>query len=268
MEKGISLFFGFNTELKKRLQNIKNAGFTSIITSADKRFDYQNGTLKKQVKEIKKIGLKLSSLHSSYKSELLPEFFNQGTIGDKMEKQLKKEVNLAKKFGFKSVVVHLNGTPSNIGVERIKRILKVCEKCKVPLAIENLCDQSNSDVIDCLFNNIKNEYLKFCFDSGHNNAYIKNRNFVKEFKDKIVALHLHDNDGNNDQHTLNQFGTINWNSIAKNLAKCTNITSLDYEIFMNITNSPLTEEETLKLCYQNAVELEKMIEKYKKINTD
>lgn len=268
MDKGISLFFGYISPLKKRLQKIKNIGFTSIITCADKKFDFQNGPLKKQVKEIKKVGLKLSSLHATYNKTILPEFFKDSKVGDKIEKGLIKEVKLAKKYGFKSLVVHLEGYPSKLGLDRINRILKVCEKCKVPLAIENLCSDGNLKIVDYLFKNIDNEYLKFCFDSGHNNAYHKHINYLDKYKDKVVALHLHDNDGNTDQHTLNQFGTRDWDKTAKDLSKCDKITTLDYEVMMNVTNSNLSEDETLKLCYQNAKELENMIEKYKKINTN
>lgn len=268
MDKGISLFFGFITPLKERLEKIKNIGFTSVITSADKKFIFQNGNLKRQVKQIKKAGLKLSSLHASYDKKDLPEFFTNSKIGDRIEKNLKKEIKLTKKYGFTSLVVHLDGSFSEIGFNRINRLLKTCEKYCVPLAIENLCSDNNLHIVENLFKNIDNEYLKFCYDSGHNNAYHKQVNYLEKYKDKIITLHLHDNDGHSDQHTLNQFGTRDWEKTAKDLAKCKNVTTLDYEIMMNVTNSTLSEDETLKLCYQNAVELEKKIEEYKKLNTN
>lgn len=267
MDKGICLFFGYKSPLKERLQKIKSAGFTSIITSADKRFNQQNGTLNKQVKEIKKAGLKLSSLHASYDRYLLHNFFKKNKIGDKIERGLKKEIKLAKKYGFTCLVVHLEGEPTDIGLNRFNRIFKVCEKYNIPLAIENLCSDENKKILPYLFTNLNSSYLKFCFDSGHNNARHKDINYLEKYKDSVIALHLHDNDGNTDQHTLNQFGTRNWKKTAEDLAKCKNITSLDYEILMHVTNSPLSEDETLNICYQNALKLEKMIEDYKKINT-
>ena len=75
MQKGISFYYGFNTDAKTRAQNIKNAGFDCIITSPDPRFNKQNGTLKKQVGYFKKFGIKHSSLHMQYSTNLLPYFW-------------------------------------------------------------------------------------------------------------------------------------------------------------------------------------------------
>ncbi len=259
MDKGISIYFGYLSEPQERLRKIKEAGFTTIITSPDQKWDWQNGELKQQLKWIKKLGLKLSSLHSSYDSTQLKYFFQEGVVGDKQEKTWIKELKLCKKYGFSSLVVHLKGKPSVVGLERLRRILKVCNKLRVPLAIENL---DYPKLFDYVFHNIKDPYLCFCYDSGHNHAYDPERNYLAEYGDKLVALHLHDNDGTEDQHTLNQYGTINWKKMAKDLAKCPSV-PLDYELLMHKHSSKITEELALAMCYKNACELELMIQNAK-----
>ncbi|MBE7076835.1 MAG: sugar phosphate isomerase/epimerase [Clostridiales bacterium] len=255
MDKGICLFFGYHSPLKERLQKVKDIGFTTIMTSASKKYKKQNGSLKSQVKLIDQVGLKKSSLHASYYTPDLPNFFTDNKIGNKLEKQLIKEVKIAKKYGFKCLVVHLKGENTEVGLERLKRILKVCRKYDLPLALENI---SETKILEYIFDNINDEYLRFCWDAGHNLCFSKRKNYLKKYLDKVITLHLHDNDGTSDQHTLNQFGIRDWDDTAKLLSKVKNI-SLDYELLMDVCPKNLTEDEALAMCYKNACELEKMI---------
>ena len=128
------------------------------------------------------------------------------------------------------------------------------------LAVENINYQK--PFID-IFDNIDHLYLKFCYDSGHNNCFDPDFDYLEKYGDKLICLHLHDNNGIQDQHTLNKFGTIDWNKIAKKLAKLNldNI-SLDYEILM-YGGIKVSEDECLKETFKQAVELEYLVNKYK-----
>ena len=119
MKKGISFFFGYDTEPEQRAKMIKDYGFDTVIANADKRLDKQNGTFKQQIKLFKKYGLELSSLHMSYRAEDLPNFWREGKAGDILTKNLIRDVKLAHKYGFTCVVVHLYGTYSPIGEQRL-----------------------------------------------------------------------------------------------------------------------------------------------------
>lgn len=257
MKKGISYYFGYDVEPEERVKLIKQYGFDTVIANADKKFDYQNGKFKKQIKLFKKYGLELSSLHMSYNTKDLHYFWEDGKMGDKLTKKLIKDVKLAHKYGFSCVVVHLFGTYSQIGEQRLRKVLKVCEKLNVPLAIEN---------IDCLpvfletFKHISHPYLKFCYDSGHNNVFNKDYDYLDNFGDKLVALHLHDNNGLSDQHTLEKYGNIDWEKIAYQLAD-KNIV-LDYEMIM-VYRENESAIQCLKETKEMADRLEMLIEKAK-----
>lgn len=260
MDKGISFYFGFDVEPELRAEMIKDAGFDCVITNADKKFVWQNGTIESQVKIFKKVGLKLSSLHMSYNAEDLHYFWENCKKGEKLKKNLIKDVKIAKKYGFTCVVVHLFGEYSEIGKQRLEEVLVLCEKLNVPLAIENINDQK---LFLRVFENIKSDMLKFCYDSGHNNVFDRNFDYLENFKDKLITLHLHDNNGNCDEHTLTKYsGSIDWNKIAKSLAKQKNI-KLDYEVFGK-NDENVSAEEYLKQTFIQAKNLEKLIEKFKK----
>jgi sugar phosphate isomerase/epimerase len=73
------------------------------------------------------------------------------------------------------------------------------------IALENL---RKPEYLDFLFDNIKSDKLKFCYDSGHNNCFTPEIDCLGKYGDKLIALHLHDNDGTCDQHLLPFNGTM------------------------------------------------------------
>jgi len=279
LNKGICFHFGYvYNNIEKQVKDIKNAGFNCVMDSADASFECENGVNSKRIKLFNRYGLKPSSLHSTYNRKETPEFWKENAVGEKIEKSLIKDVEYAYNNGFSCVVVHLCGEEANqIGFCRLRRILLVCEKLNIPLALENL--NRNFNLLSETFKNVKSDYLKFCWDVGHNNAYDPDIDYFTAFKDKLIALHLHDNLGagvpnikyaeilydsvNPDMHTLNKYGNINWKLIAKKIAKIKYPINLDYEVMMGYRQDE-TPQEVLSEVYKQACELEKMIEEYKK----
>lgn len=261
MNKGISFYWGFDENIEQKAKILDTVGFDCVITNADPKFNNQNGTIGSQVKLFKKYNLKLSSLHMSYNAQDLPYFWTKTRKGRWMEKRLIKDVKKAKKYGFPYVVVHVKGIPAPIGLKRLNKALKVCNKYNVDLAIENT---ENLACFMYVFKNIQHKHLKFCYDSGHANCFHPEIDFLKDFGDKLVCLHLHDNDGTADQHTLNKYGLINWDNLAKQLAQINYSGNLDYETLM-VVKGDENLVEVAKEVYKQACELESMIEKYKKV---
>lgn len=301
MDKGITYFFGYDLGKRNLAKLIKEAGFDCIITSPDKRFNKENGNIAFQAKLAKSSGLKLSSLHSRYKSSDLHYFWEEGKKGEKIKQDLIEDVISAKKFGFKCVVVHLFGKYSKIGEQRLREVLDVCEKLNVPLAIENINDK---DTFVKTFENIKHDKLRFCYDAGHGNIFDRDFDYLEKYQDKLICLHLHDNDSLIDYHTISKYCegldwsrfvhstqkqpsiiggiggidwnrvaklvnekqksscNVNWDKIAKILAKHPDV-SLDYEIMNRLDGVPKDPREFLKEAYEQATKLEKLIDSYR-----
>ncbi len=263
MKKGISNFFGYEYDYNQIYKDIKNAGFDCIMSSSDKNFFYQTGNMKFQAKAMKELSLLPDSLHSTYKTDDLPYFFKSGLKGYKMLCSLKRDVKIAQKYGYKFLVVHLEGELSTIGVNRVEKLVEFGEKHNVIIAIENLI--ANRNILAYLFEHIKSDYLRFCFDAGHENCFAGQMGVLEQFADKLVCLHLHSNDGASDMHTLNKYGTVNWNRIARVLASLKNCDDivLNYELIMRYRTKKDTAQSVLKECFAQACELEEMIKKYK-----
>ncbi len=268
MKKGISFYFGYKVEPEERAKMLEDAGFECVMTIADPRFDNQNGTIEKQVELFKKYNLAHSSLHMKYRQIELPEFWKEGEIGDKMEQNLIDDVKVAKKFGFSCVVVHLFGEFNEIGLRRLDHVLEICKECNIPLAIENINDQKI--FLQTMKHYKNNPLVKMCYDCGHHHLVDPEFDYISNFADKIICLHLHDNAGPqevpnidiDDNHTLNKYGTIDWSELAKRLAEIPNDVNLDYELIFNV-KCPETAEEVVSIAIKQARELEEKIKFYK-----
>lgn len=75
----------------------------------------------------------------------------------------------------------------------------------------------------------------FCVDSGHAHAavgggYPAIGDHIRVFKDYIRVLHLHDNNGESDQHLLPGQGTINWKELFETLKEIGYDGYINYEL--------------------------------------
>ena len=94
-------------------------------------------------------------------------------------------------------------------------ITPILEKMDAKIALENMPGDT-WEFLRFLLDNYPPEYFGFCFDSGHANINLRNQ-FAEceEYKSRIIAVHLHDNDGSGDQHQAPFYGTTDWERTAK-----------------------------------------------------
>jgi len=266
MKKGINIPHLFKeVDLLQKLLLIKQAGFDICMPTLDPLHEVINYPIENAVSYAKQIGLKLDYGHAPYKEPDINAFWTNTKEGDEIERIYEDTINVASYNGIKTIICHLHCGTSNelneVGLKRLERLANYAEQKNVIIAIENLYSYIEPDFI---FNNINHSNLKMCFDSGHENFLTPNANFLNKFNNKIVAVHLHDNDGVKDQHKTIFTGTINWEVVATKLAKIKNV-----ELTLEVKNAPKTttafqqEEElkqVLKTEFEALLKFEKLIE--------
>jgi len=102
----------------------------------------------------------------------------------------------------------------------------------VRIALENYWHEDSRE-IKKLFSEYDSDFLGFCYDSGHGNLGDGLRT-LEELKDRLISIHLHDNDGIDDQHNIVFTGTIDWRRFVKILVrssykKCVSMESAMYD---------------------------------------
>jgi sugar phosphate isomerase/epimerase len=101
------------------------------------------------------------------------------------------------------------------------QLVEVARPYGLRIAVENL-GMPQSDVINQYVLNQIPE-LGLCLDAGHANIYGHWEVYLEEYASRIVALHLHDNHGESDEHLNLGEGSLDWAWLGGRLG------DLDYE---------------------------------------
>ena len=204
-------WFGYPIPMEEGCKLIKAAGFDGVMLfwSAD-QFD-------SDVDLAGKNGLLIENVHAPF--EDINCLWDNGVAGDECEGKLAQCIMGCSRFEISTAVLHVtqgdNPPPWNeIGLARLKRLTDLAQKAGVNLALENL---RRPEYLDFIYGRISSPRLGFCYDSGHENCYTRGKDLLAKYGSKLMALHLHDNDGSADQHQIPGDGGIDWNGLTQKL---------------------------------------------------
>jgi sugar phosphate isomerase/epimerase len=219
---GIFSWFGWRIHISQRAQFIKNAGFdaTCLWWADDEKAN--TGSLDDLPKIVRDSGLEIDNIHVPFKKAHL---LSSENISErrKMIDLHKQWVDDCARHNIKKLVFHPcpdrpnPPAPTKLLLDSVSEILKFAESAKVILAVENTW---KSDYVDFVLEQLDSDYLRFCYDSGHDFIW-SNRpiEILKKWGHKLTATHLHDNMGSNDDHLLPLTGKIDWRKIVSNWPK-------------------------------------------------
>jgi sugar phosphate isomerase/epimerase len=172
---------------------------------------------------------------------------------------VKNRIEMCKALGGSVAVMHIPILNSE-NIERwrqLKRSLneleKFCIKKGVKIAVENEPFDEFKGIIE-LFSEYGPEFIGLCYDSGHGNIGehgLKNLDSVKE---RLISLHLHDNNGLEDQHKPIFSGTVDWIELSRIIAESRYNKFLTFEISMKSSKTK-SENAFLKSAYSNGLKL-------------
>lgn len=135
---------------------------------------------------------------------------------------LRHEVDFAHQLGAGTLVLH----PACFGLveeddrpdwPEIVRIAEYAAKFGVMLAMENMKDSIRTldRILDEIGDDPSETNLGICIDIGHANQSTDAgrhpvTNYLERYAGQLIHLHLHDNDGERDEHLLPGEGTVDW----------------------------------------------------------
>lgn len=200
--------------VEETIYAIKRAGFDGVFLQwYNKDWDFSQ---EEQLKLCRKLGLKVEFAHLGYKG--INNLWIDGG-GDSLVESYLKDLDNCKSNGIDMVVMHLTSKsvapePSLIGIKKLQTIVDYAEKLNIKVAFENT---KTWGYLEYVLKHIKNENVGICYDAGHCHCHFDDKFSWDMFKNKIFAVHLHDNDKTKDAHLLPFDGTIDWKELAKNL---------------------------------------------------
>lgn len=242
------------------LDYVKKSGFKNVFIQW-----YDDNSLsisqQEQLEYAKKIGLNIIFLHLGYQN--INDIWKQGDNGDKLVDRYIENIKVCKKNNINLVVMHLtNGyNPpkyNELGLNRIKKIVEYAEKNNIKIAFENL---KVKGYLEYVLDNINSKNIGICYDAGHDHLFFKDTFNFSKFKDKVLAVHFHDNDGKTDKHMLPMDGRVDWAYVVNNLKKINYNSYITLEICYRqsyLLKEPLT---FFKTGYKRALKIKNMFEK-------
>ena len=99
-------------------------------------------------------------------------------------------------------------------------LVKEAEKLDVTLALENIFDEGPA-VLTKLLDELNSPRCGFCFDTGHSLLFSKSdwREWIETLGNRLVEVHLHDNQGERDQHLPPGDGKFDFSGFLRLLRK-------------------------------------------------
>ena len=209
-------WFGYPLELNDRLRLIRDAGFRGVLLWWSVESTYEPPVPMK-VETAAKYGLSVVNAHLQFAK--MNTLWQPGCEGEHYAAELAGLIAEAGVYGVPTLVVHLTRRTdpppfSELGFSRYLRLCEVAERANVDLAFENL---RAPEYLYEFMRRVDSPRVGVCFDAGHNHFVCPDRRICVDFKDRIKAVHLHDNDGTRDAHNLPGDGTIDWSAVRREL---------------------------------------------------
>lgn len=241
---------------------LKDAGFDAIDYSF---FDVQrcnpdvsDSEYKQRFTELRKYaedkGLYFNQSHAPHPSSLIDEDFTKRRFSE-----LITALKNSSYLGVRNIIIHpfqhlryYTGENTEalyeMNLDFYAKLIPYCEEYGITVCTENMwqCYGDSNKIWDSTcskaeefvryVDGIGSPYVKACVDIGH--TVLVGENPVKMIKmlgNRVAALHVHDNDGIRDEHTVPFHGIVKWNEVAKALKDIgySGEITLETEGFMN-----------------------------------
>lgn len=254
-----------NVTIYETIDAIKNAGFKNVFIQWYNK-DW-NISQEEQLKYIRECGLHVIFAHLGYQN--INDIWIDNEIGNKLVDRYKKDIKVCRENNISMVVMHLTSKKdapmyNEIGLSRLKEIVNYAKELGVKVAFENT---KIKGYLEYVINHIDNDNVGICFDSGHYHVHFKDEFDFDKFKDRIFAVHLHDNDQSDDLHLIPFDGTLNWDETLQHLNACNYSGPITMELCYRYDYLNMSIEEFYKKGYEVGTILKNKMEEIKKRNS-
>ncbi len=252
-------YFGYDIPMNERYRLIAEAGFDGIMLGWCGFPDNPHETKHLSPGLARKNGLYIENLHTPF--EGCNSIWLDGVAGDEYLNTQLACMEDCIRYDVPAMVIHVSGSNNpppvgRTGLERIKRLVSKAEDTNINLAFENLRRPGH---LRYIFENLKSERIKFCFDIGHWHCHTPHEDLLSEFGGKLTSLHLHDNDGTDDQHLLPFEGTIDWGKAMREIKSTGYCGAVGLEAG-NGGYEAMSPRDFLRVEYERAVKLRELID--------
>ena len=249
---GIFSWFGYRIPIPDRIQLIREAGFETILHWWDDSFAEQEGFSKEeQTFLFRDEGLFIENAHFQF--DQVNDIWLDTINGQELYNRYLSDIDSLAACEIPVAVLHpsrgFDPPPiSAVGMHRIHGLTERADKRGIRIAMENV---SNNQALLQILDTIHSPSLGLCYDSGHDYIWSENPyELLKRYQDRLFAVHLHDNLGQNDDHLPIGSGRVDWNIVRNGIENSIYNGSYTLEGDSEKIPPSRTPQEHLKLLYK------------------
>ncbi len=242
------------TPFADRIRMIKDAGFKSVIM-------FWNGSdvFEQELLCVKENGLRIESVHAPF--HMMNELWTD-TDPVKSLIKLHGAIDSCSNYAIKTLVVHPTDTTapppvSEVGKTYFRGLIRYAKSMNVDLAFENI---ERPEYLDTIFGECDDTNVKLCYDLGHENCFSKGSDVLGKYGERLKALHIHDNDGNSDQHAIPFDGNIDMDRFVSKLKDLEYYGMITLEVMRDRSDlyDDMTDEQFLAKAFEAGKKLFEM----------
>ena len=252
------------------LRRIAEAGFTHVhwCHHWNTDFLYSPPEVRQIERWFRELDLRLNDLHASAGREKnwRSEREYERLAGVRL---VENRIEMAATLGSDVIIMHLPGPPEEAGErpafwERIWRSFDELERAARSAGVRIALENEPVENIERVLSRYPSDYVGLCYDSGHGNMRPDGGGLdgLERVRERLISVHLHDNDGSGDQHNLPFSGTVDWERLAGIMAASPYIKPVGMEVRARRTGC---EEETafLRKAFETGTTFTRMIERHR-----
>jgi len=229
------------------LRRIAEAGFTHVhwCHHWNTDFLYSRPEIEQIERWLREFGLGVTDVHGSAGQEkawMAPEEYRR-LAGVEL---VQNRIRMAARLGADVVIMHVPalGDPAHNPDrwDQARRSLDAVEPCARECGVRIALENGKWDDIERLLALYPPDYVGLCYDSGHGNMDGAGLDRLEAGpKQRLISIHLHDNDGTQDLHNIPFTGTVDWGRLARLIAGSPYAKWVNLECL--IANSGMRDEE-------------------------
>lgn len=251
---GIFTWFGYRLSSPDKFRLIREAGFETVLHWWNDAFARAEGyTKEEQAELIRREGLFIENAHLAF--EQINDLWLDTLDGQALFERYLSDIDGLAERQIPVAVMHVmrGFAPrpiTDLGMRRFRALVDRGEARGVRIAAENV---RNNEALRAIFHEIDSPMLGLCYDSGHDFAWSPvPYELLERFGDRLFAVHLHDNHGENDDHLAPGEGKIDWDRVRRGIEASAYSGSLTLESDSAEIPADRTPKMHLKMHYEMA----------------
>jgi sugar phosphate isomerase/epimerase len=241
------------------LQRIAEAGFSHVhwCHHWDTDFLYSPAEVAQIRQWMEDYGLKTLNIHASHGREKRWDslYDYQRLAGVEL---VRNRLEMAARLGADVIILHADSAyPLESQLRSLSDLEPLARLLEVRIAIENLSSSQSFQRLSELLATFSPDFLGLCYDTGHGNLVPGALGQLERMQERLIATHIHDNDGSGDEHKLPFTGSIDWGRFMRIVGSSPYDKPLNLEVGHG-RHQDMPEKDFLKASYESGLQLERL----------